>query len=128
TVAICSPVAGSNTGTTASDSGSTHSPPIRRRGGRSRNSVMTGDGAGCAGIAFALMLLPSSVAEPSSKTISPPRTAPPQLPAAQSEELDRVLLEDQRLDLVAEAGFLEILEPAVRRDQRVVRAEQHLAL
>src|SRR5690606_20062007 len=47
---------------------------------------------------------------------------------AQLEELDRVLLEDQRLDLVAETGVLEILEPALRRDQRVVRSEQHLVL
>src|SRR5690606_20759380 len=58
TVAIWRPVAGSYTGTTASESGSTHSPPMKSRGGRFRNSATFGEGAGCAAIA-ALMVSPS---------------------------------------------------------------------
>src|SRR6185369_2543335 len=50
----------------------------------------------------------------------------PSLPEA--EQAHRVLLEDQRLDVVLEAGFLEVLQPAVGRDQREVAAEEDAVL
>src|SRR5262249_35635942 len=44
----------------------------------------------------------------------------------QPEERGGVLLQDQRPHLVPERRLLEVGEPAVGRDQREVRAEQHL--
>src|SRR5690606_12761753 len=48
--------------------------------------------------------------------------------AIESQGLDRVLLEDQVVNLGPEVGRLEVLEPAIRRDERKVGAEQHLVL
>src|SRR6266496_6218867 len=47
---------------------------------------------------------------------------------SQSEQAGRVLLEEQRLDLVAEASRLEVGQPAVSGDHRMVAPEQHLVL
>jgi hypothetical protein len=44
---------------------------------------------------------------------------------AKAEGADRVLLQDQRPDLRLERGLLEIGDPAVRADEREIRAEQH---
>src|ERR1700729_93583 len=46
--------------------------------------------------------------------------------AVQTEQARGVLLEHQRPHLVADRQLLEILQPAVGRDQREVRSEQHL--
>src|SRR5690606_17627988 len=48
--------------------------------------------------------------------------------AIESQRLDRVLLQDQVVYLRFEVGRLEVLEPAIRRDEREVRAKQHLVL
>src|SRR5690349_25099794 len=45
-----------------------------------------------------------------------------------SEQPRGVLLEHERADLVADRDLLEVVEPAVGRDQREVRAEEHLVL
>ena len=47
---------------------------------------------------------------------------------AELQQPHRVLFQDQRLDRILEAGFLEVRHPAVGRDQRVVAAEQDAVL
>src|SRR5689334_10288138 len=44
------------------------------------------------------------------------------------ERLDGVLFENQLVHLGLEARFAEILDPAIRRDQWIVGAEQHARL
>src|SRR3954449_2949998 len=48
--------------------------------------------------------------------------------SGQAESADGVPLHDQRLDLVADFQLLEVLQPPLRPEQRVVGAEQHLVL
>src|SRR5688572_21217427 len=42
------------------------------------------------------------------------------------QRANRIFLEDERLHLGLESGLGEVLHPAIRRDQRKVRAEEHL--
>ena len=46
-------------------------------------------------------------------------------PSGKSQQSLGVFLQDQRFDLVLEAGFVEVFHPALGRDQRVIAAEQH---
>src|SRR6478609_10887447 len=46
----------------------------------------------------------------------------------QPQQLDRILLQDQRTHFRPDVDRLEILEPAVRRYDRIIGAEQHLVL
>src|SRR4051794_30768545 len=48
--------------------------------------------------------------------------------SGQAKSADGVPLHDQRLDLVADLQLLEVLQPPLRPEQRVVRAEQHFVL
>src|SRR5690606_25186371 len=101
---------------------------MRSRGGRSRNRATFGEGAGCAAIAMLMMIPPGKWCQAPFFRKKAPDTILPLLSGAQAEELDRVLLEDQRTHLGAKVRLLEVREPAVGRDDRIVRAEQHLAL
>src|SRR3954469_9861076 len=44
----------------------------------------------------------------------------------EAEQASRVLLEDQRADLFADRQLRELREPPLGRENRVVRAEEHL--
>ena len=46
-------------------------------------------------------------------------------PSGKSQQSLGVFLQDQRFDLVLEAGFVEVFHPALGRDQRVIAVEQH---
>jgi len=50
------------------------------------------------------------------------------LALVEPEQPDRVLLEDERPHLGLDADLVEVLEPSLRRDNRVIGAEQHFVL
>src|SRR3954453_7131822 len=68
-------------------------------------------------------MLPASLLEPTQRTQAGGPISPNLL--VQAEQARRVLLEDQWPHLVLERRLLEVGEPALRRDQRVVGAEEH---
>src|SRR5579884_3851686 len=51
----------------------------------------------------------------------------PRPASAEPEERSCVVLQDQGLHLVPEPGLLEVPEPALRGDERVVAPEEHIA-
>src|SRR6185503_143226 len=141
TDATSAPVAGSSTGMRTFDSDATHCPPINSFTGRRRNAATPADGAGWVAIARLISLpMYSSSTSLSKASVEPASTAPQgkmsRRRAAAAEvsssselqEVDRVALENQGTHVVADVDLREIREPALRRDQRIVRAEQHFAL
>src|SRR5688572_4191392 len=48
--------------------------------------------------------------------------------SSELQQIDGVALQDQRPNFFADIDLLEIGKPALRRDQRVVRAEQYFSL
>jgi len=57
-----------------------------------------------------------------------PACSPANRPRSEPEQPDRVLFENERPHFVFDRDLFEIGQPAVGRQQRIVRAEQHLVL
>src|SRR6185436_15081627 len=139
--ATSSPVAGSITGMRSGALGCTHSPPINSLGGRRKNAATPAEGAGWAAIATLNVFPDLLVMEPNSvvRSVEPgsrcPQGAPRRdtagqplvLSSAELEQVDRVALENQRSNLVANVDLREVGEPPLRGDQRIVRTEQHFS-
>src|SRR5689334_23539516 len=61
-------------------------------------------------------------------TVAGTQLCPEVSSSVELEKVDGVALEYQRANLVANVDLREIGEPALRRDQRIIRAEQHFSL
>src|SRR5204863_7112433 len=52
----------------------------------------------------------------------------PRSDVRETEQPQRVVLQNQRTNLVSNRDLFEVGQPAIRRDQGIVRAEEHLVL